>query len=188
MQTIESSVLRVAVSEKGAKVVNFVAQNSQIDYFKDVATQKALEVIFRGAEQEENLADILPWTVVDKGDSRVSLALIDDNSSYKKFPFHFEAILTYALEGSGIDIKFYLKNNSHKDMPFSLKFVIPVFSGWEVNTNANEIVLNKDKTNLTVASPNFTLTAESNQISAAYNAATLASDSDEDLRLSIVLS
>jgi len=60
MQTIESSVLRVAVSEKGAKVVNFVAQNSQIDYFKDVATQKALEVIFRGAEQEENLADILP--------------------------------------------------------------------------------------------------------------------------------
>lgn len=187
MQTIESSVLRVAVSEKGARLVNLIALNSQIDYLKDVDAQKALEVIFRGAEQEENLADILPWTVVDKGDSRVSLALIDDNSSYKKFPFHFEAVLTYALEGNVIGIKFYLKNNSHKDMPFSVKFVIPVFSGWKVNSNANEIVLSKDKTNLTIASANFKLTAESDQISAAYDAAALASDSDDDLRLTLAL-
>lgn len=187
MQTIESSVLRVTVSEKGARLANLIALNRQIDYFKDIDAQKALEVIFRGAELEDNLADILPWTVVDKGDSRVSLALIDDNSSYKKFPFHFEAILTYALEENEINIKFYLKNNSHKDMPFSVKFVIPVLSGWKVNSNANEVVLSKDKTNLTIASPNFTLTAESDQISAAYNAAALASDSDEDLRLTLAL-
>ncbi|MEB3364895.1 hypothetical protein SDC49_19180 [Lactobacillus sp. R2/2] len=66
----------------------------------------------------------MPWTIVDKGDSRVSLALIDDAASYKKFPFHFEVILTYAIDGNKVDIKFYLKNNSHKDMPFSVKFTV----------------------------------------------------------------
>ncbi|MEB3362864.1 hypothetical protein SDC49_19320 [Lactobacillus sp. R2/2] len=51
MQTIESSVLRITISEKGGKLVNFIAQNKQTDYFKDEDTQKQLEIIFKGAGQ-----------------------------------------------------------------------------------------------------------------------------------------
>lgn len=188
MQTIESSVLRITISEKGAKLVNFIAQNNQTDYFKDDNTQKQVEIIFRGTDQGENLADILPWTVVDKGDSRVSLALIDDNSSYKKFPYHFEAILTYALEENRIDIKFYLKNNSHKDLPFSLQFLMPIFTGWSTTTNANELELSKDDTTLTLASANFALTADHEQVKATIDQTSLASDSDEELTLTLTLS
>lgn len=188
MQTIESSVLRISISEKGAKLVNFIAQNKQTDYFKDENEQKQLEIIFKGAGQGENLADSLPWTVVDKGDSRVSLALIDDNSSYKNFPYHFEAILTYALEGNRIDIKFYLKNNSHKDLPFSLQFLMPVFTGWSITTNANELELSRDDTTLTLDSAHFALTAAQEQVKASIDQASLASDSDEELTLTLTLS
>jgi len=188
MQTIESSVLRITISEKGGKLVNFIAQNNQTDYFKDEDTQKQLEIIFKGAGQEENLAAILPWTVVDKGDSRVSLALIDDNSSYKKFPYHFEAILTYALEGNRIEIKFYLKNNSHKDLPFSLQFLMPVFTGWSITTNANELELSRNDTTLTWASADFALTTNRKQVKASIDQDSLASDSDEELTLTLTLS
>ena len=188
MQTIESSVLRISISEKGAKLVNFIAQNNQTDYFKDEDAQKQLEIIFKGAGQGENLADILPWTVVDKGDSRVSLALIDDNSSYKKFPYHFEAILTYALEGNRIDIKFYLKNNSHKDLPFLLKFLMPVSTGWSITTNANELELSRDGTTLTLASADFALTTDHEQVKASIDQDSLASDSDEEFKLTLTLS
>ena len=40
MQIIESSVLRIAVSEKGAKLVSLIPQNDQNDFFKDAENKK----------------------------------------------------------------------------------------------------------------------------------------------------
>lgn len=188
MQTIESSVLRAVVDEKGACLVNLVPQNNQVDYFKDGNTQKKLEVAFLPADDGENLAELLPWTVVDKGDARVSLALIDSSASYKKFPFHFEAILTYVLEGNRVDINYYLKNNSHKVMPFSLLFTLPVIKGWTKTENVNEIELSSGEAKLKFASSNFDFTIKNDQIVAVLNQKTLDGDSDEQFTLNLTLS
>lgn len=187
MQTIESSVLRIVIAEKGAKLVHFVSQSSQTDYFKDSASQKMLEVTFTGADQEENWAELLSWTIVDKGDSRISLALIDNNSSYKKFPYHFEVILTYAVEGNRVDTKFYLKNNSHKDMPFSLNFSLPLIKSWSISENANQIDLTKDDAKLSLASTSFNLLAKDDRVTALIDNAVLAGGSSEEFELSLTL-
>ncbi len=188
MQIIESSVLRIAVSEKGAKLVSLIPQNDQKDFFKDAEEQKALNVSFEGADQKENWAELLPWTIVDKGDSRVSLALIDDAASYKKFPFHFEVILTYAIDGNKVDIKFYLKNNSHKDMPFSVKFTVSLFDDWSIKANANEVEVVKNKSKLAFSSTDFIITKENNEVTAVRSNSILTSDSDENLVLTLTLS
>lgn len=188
MQTIESSVLRAAVDEKGAQLVNFVSQHDQVDYFKDGDTQKKLGVTFTGTEKGENWAELLPWTVVDKGDARVSLALIDDSASYKKFPYHFEAVLTYVLEGNQVNIKYYLKNNSHKDMPFSLVFTLPIIEGWVKSENLNEIELSNNDVKLKLASTNFDLLIKDDEIIALLDKAQLKGDSDEEFSLTLTLS
>lgn len=119
MQTIENSLLQVSVDENGAQMVNCVSQNDKFDYLKSQDGQEKVAVAFPAIDQEKNWALELPWTVVDKGDSRVSLTLIDTEESYKYFPYHFEVVLTYALEGNQVNVSFYLKNNSHKEMPVS---------------------------------------------------------------------
>lgn len=188
MQTIESSVLRVAVDEKDAQLVNFVSQHDHVDYFKDGNMQKKLGIAFIGDDQGENWAKLLPWTVVDKGDTRVSLALIDDNGSYKRFPYHFEAILSYVLEGNRVDIKYYLKNNSHKGMPFSVLFTLPIMAGWTKSENVNEIALSNGKVKIKLVSPNFSLTVKNDQIVALFDNAELEGGTDVELTLTITLS
>ncbi len=188
MQTIESSVLRVDVDEKDAKLVNFVSQNDQIDYFKDQGTQTKLGIAFIDGEQGDNWAELLPWTVVDKGDARVSLALIDDSNSYKRFPYHFEAILSYLLEGNRIDIKYYLKNNSHKEMPFSLIFSLPIIAGWSENENVNEIALSNGDVQIEFVSSNFDLAIKDKQVVALADQDKLAGDSDVEFTLTLTLS
>ncbi|BDR61034.1 aldose epimerase [Lactobacillus xylocopicola] len=187
MQTIENSVLRVAVDEKGGQVLNLVNQNNQIDYLRDQDTRKNLEVAFKGADRSENWAQLLPWTVIDKGDAQVSLALIDDNDSYQKFPYHFEAILTYLLEGNRVELKCYLKNNSHKDMPFSFAFTLPVFAGWSITERVNELELTRDEITLKAEATNFELLAQNEQIIAA-NDSTLKSDASVEFKLALTVS
>ncbi|WEV70669.1 aldose epimerase [Lactobacillus sp. ESL0785] len=187
MQTIENSLLRVTIDEKGARMVNFVAQNDQVDYLKNSTDQKQLAVTFKKADQEENWATLLPWTVVDKGDTRVSLALIDDAVSYKKFPYHFEIILTYALEGNRIDIKCYVKNNSHKEMPFSLSLTLPILDEWISSENVNEVELTDRKAKLKLTSTNFALALKNEQVIASVNDVKLASDSDDEFLVTMTL-
>ncbi|MDF7668848.1 MULTISPECIES: aldose epimerase [unclassified Lactobacillus] len=188
MQTIENSLLRVAIAEDGAQMLSLVNHGNQSDYFKSDAAQEKLTVVFPSADQGENWAELLHWTVVDKGDARVSLALIDDAVSYKKFPYHFEMILTYALEGNRIDLKCYLKNNSHKEMPFSLSFVLPVITGWTVKESVNEVELTNQEATIKLNSANFALTAKGEQVVASIDNALLAGDNDNEFQLTLALS
>ncbi|RMC23686.1 MULTISPECIES: aldose epimerase [unclassified Lactobacillus] len=170
MQIIESSVLQVAVDEKGAQLVNLVSKNNQSDYFKDGDTQNRLKIVFaENGQDEKNLAELLPWTVVDKGDARVSLTLIDNSASYKKFPYHFEVIVSYVLEENRINIKCYLKNNSHKEMPFSLKFLLPISEEWDIKENINEFELSKMDIKVKFASTNLTLVLRDKNFIATTN-------------------
>jgi len=188
MQTIENSLLHVSVDENGARMTNLVSQSGN-DYLKDGKTQEKMTVAFPSIDQEKNWAKILPWTVVDKGDARISLTLIDTDESYKAFPYHFEVVLTYALEGNRVNVDFYLKNNSHKEMPFSLAFILPITAGWTSKENVNEVNLIQAKDHkLKFASTNFNLTVKKKQITALMDDLKLAGNSDQDFKLTLTLS
>lgn len=109
MQTIDNSLLQVSVDENGAEMVHLVSINDNYDYLGENGTEEGMAIAFPVLDQGNNWASKLPWTVVDKGDTRVSLTLIDTPESYKSFPYHFEVMTTYALKGNQLKISFYLK-------------------------------------------------------------------------------
>lgn len=189
MQTIENSLLQLSVDENGAKIINLASQNDKFDYLKNSEKQENVAVAFPAIDQEKNWAQILPWTVVDKGDSRVSLTLIDTKESYHDFPYHFEVVLTYALEGNQVIISFYLKNNSHKKMPFSLGLIIPILTGWQVDQGINQVTLGGvNDHELKVDASEFTLSASEDTIFATTDELTLESDSSQNFKLMLTLS
>ena len=189
MQTIENSLLQVSVDENGAQMVNCVSQNDKFDYLKSPDGQEKVAVAFQAIDQEKNWALELPWTVVDKGDSRVSLTLIDTEESYKYFPYHFEVVLTYALEGNQVNVSFYLKNNSHKEMPVSLGVIIPMLAGFTPSKDLNKIQLEGvNNHQVTVESTDFELEVNENQILAKNHELNLAGDSSQNFAVSLTLS
>lgn len=189
MQTIENSLLQLSVDENGARIINLASQNDKFDYLKNSEKQENMAVAFPAIDQEKNLALTSPWTVVDKGDSRVSLTLIDTEESYRDFPYHFEVVLTYALEGNQVNVSFYLRNNSHKEMPFSLGLLIPILSGWNINQGINQITLEGiNDHQLLVDASDFTLSTSENTIVAATEELTLAGDSSQNFKLMLTLS
>lgn len=141
MQTIENSLLQVSVDENGAQMVHLITKTAKEDYLLNKDKQENVAIAFPAIASEENLALDLPWTVVDKGDARVSLTMIDTPQSYKKFPYHFELMITYVLEGNQVQVEFYVKNNSNKEMPFSAGMLIPLKEGWQVKPEVNKMLL-----------------------------------------------
>lgn len=189
MQTIENSLLQLSVDENGARIVNLASQSDKFDYLKNSEKQENVAVAFPAIDQEKNWALTLPWTVVDKGDSRVSLTLIDTEESYRDFPYHFEVVLTYALEGTQVNISFYLKNNSHKEMPFSLGVIIPILAGWKLDQGINQVTLaGVNNHELKIDAADFALSTSEDAILAATEELTLAGDSSQNFKLMLTLS
>lgn len=158
MQTIENSLLQVSVDESGAQMTHLVAKTHNYDFLQDKDQQENIAIAFPAIVSTKDLALDLPWTVVDKGDARVSLTMIDTPKSYKEFPYHFEAMVTYVLEGNQVRIEFLVQNNSNKEMPFSLGMTVPLLKGWQAKTDNNKVVLTgPDEHSGTLESTDFKL-------------------------------
>lgn len=185
MQTIDNSLLQVSVDENGAKMVHLVSINDNYDYLGENGTEEGMAIAFPVLDQGNNWASKLPWTVVDKGDTRVSLTLIDTPESYKSFPYHFEVMTTYALEGNQLKISFYLKNSSHKELPFSLGFVLP--STWQSQSGVNKISLINEEHGIDIASTDFKLAAEDGKVTAFTDKIELEAESSRNFEITLTL-
>lgn len=185
MQTIDNSLFQVSVDENGAQMVHLVSDTDNYDYLGENGTKEGVAIAFPVIEQEKSWTDKLPWTVVDKGDTRVSLMMIDTPESYKAFPYHFEVMTTYALEGNQLEITFYLKNSSHKEMPFSLGFILP--SAWQSEKGVNKISLSDGNHGIEIASTDFKLSAEEGKVAAFTDEIKLESEQDQDFVLNLTL-
>lgn len=185
MQTIENSLLQVSVDENGAQLAHVISKQGDFDYFDNEEKQEKAVAVFKAADNDENLALTLPWTVVDKGDARVSLTLIDTANSYKKFPYHFEIMLTYSIEANQMKIAFHLKNNSNKEMPFSLDYNLPLSSN-VAEESVNRIALEDADKKVILESADFKISSAQDEISCAINQATLAPETSQDVELNFV--
>lgn len=185
MQTIDNSLFQVSVDENGARMAHLVSETDNYDYLGENGTEEGMAIAFPVISQDKNWASKLPWTVVDKGDTRVSLTLIDTPESYKIFPYHFEIMTTYALEGNQVKITFYLKNSSHKEMPFSLEFVLPI--NWSSEKRINQISLSNENHTIDIASTDLKLSVKDGQVTAFADEVKLEAESDQKFVLTMTL-
>ncbi|GAA3632454.1 aldose 1-epimerase [Lactobacillus hamsteri] len=188
MQTIENSLLQVSVDENGAGMNHLVSQTENFDYLQTDDKQETVSIAFSGIDHDNNWALDLPWTVVDKGDARVSLTLIDTPESYKKFPYHFEVMVTYTIEGNQVKVSFLLKNNSNKEMPFSLELNVPIIAGWDSEKAVNSVILkNEDDHTITIEPTDFKVEISEKQIDFVSNKIKLAGETKQNLELSFTI-
>ena len=144
MLTIENTQLRVEIDEKGAQLSHVINKIGNFDYMwngsqwpyhapiqfpaigklnknKYSLNEKVYDM------KENGFVSDFDWTVVDKGDDRVSLTITENENTLKSYPYKFSLMVTFGLEGDQLHIKFFLKNNSAERMPFSLGFA-PAFN------------------------------------------------------------
>lgn len=186
MQTIESSLLQVSVDENGAQLAHLISKQDNEDYLVSKEQQGKAVIAFPNNDLNNNLVVQLPWTVVDKGDARVSLTLIDNQDSYKKFPYHFEVMATYALEGSQLNISFHIENNSNKEMPFSLSIAIPHHA--KVNEESiSKVVLQTEKKTLSLETTDFKFEQNEKSINCKTDQIKLAGETTQDFSLTLTV-
>lgn len=65
----------------------------------------------------------------------IALLLRDNEETYKKYPFNFELLLSYTLEGDKLVVGYHVKNMESETMPFSIG-AHPAFN-WEENKTAH---------------------------------------------------
>lgn len=183
MQTIGNSLLHVAIDENGAQLAQLTTADGQFDYLAGL--DQHLQLVFP-ATNAANLTTTLAWTVVDKGDARVSLTMIDTDDSRAKFPYHFELMVTYAIEGNQLSISHYLKNNSEQAMPYLLGLNLPVASGFTPRQQPNKVRLTGEEHELEVASAELQLSV-TDQVTAVSAAAALAPHTSQTFGLTLTL-
>lgn len=159
MQTIENTKLKVDVDELGAQLTHIIAKNGNFDYlWNGVEWKRHAPILFPAIGRsnddkyivngktynmhQHGFARDYPWTVVDKGDDRITLTLVANDETLKLYPFNFEISVTYTLQESKLLIKFDVKNNSEQNMPFALGFHpgfnVPI-DGDQLNFNDYEL-------------------------------------------------
>ena len=144
MLTIENTQLRVEIDEKGAQLSHVINKIGNFDYIWNgnewpyhaliqFPTVGKLNVDKYNLNdkvydmKENGFVSGYEWTVVDKGDDRVSLTFTENEETLKSYPYEFSLMVTFSLEGNQLNVQFLLKNNSKEKMPFSLGFA-PAFN------------------------------------------------------------
>jgi galactose mutarotase-like enzyme len=135
--------------ERGGIITEYCAKGENILYL-DKSTLDNLEANIRGGipilfpicgqlangEYELNgttyqmrnhgLARINPWTVtntdVDETSASITLTLSSTPEMKKSFPFSFELVFTYVLQGNSLCINQEYRNHSHVEMPIYAGF------------------------------------------------------------------
>lgn len=186
MQTIENSLLQVSVDENSAGLAHVISKNNNFDYLTSGATQEKEAISFPEIDRENNWINKLPWTVVDKGDARVSLTLIDTADSYKKFPYHFEIMITYAIEGNQLNITLQAKNNSNKEMPFASILTLPQVLPAK-QQELNSAVFADEEHELKLESTDFKIEAKNGQVKLESNKVNLVSETEQDFNLNFTI-
>jgi len=104
--------------------------------FPVVGRLKDQKIIINGGEysfDSHGFSRKSEFTVVTAEDSKVSLSLKSDENTKKMYPFDFEFIVTFELDGARLEQKFEVINSSDEPMTFGIGghpgFNIPLSAG-----------------------------------------------------------
>lgn len=137
MWTIKNDNLVLSVSEKGAEVHSLKKVNEDYDYawegdktywagrnpilFPQVSSNDDKTMLINGVTYKTGNHGFARNAVFklaeDKGDELV-LKLSENEDTLSQYPFKFELLVDYKLNGNRVDITYTITNNDEKDMPF----------------------------------------------------------------------
>lgn len=143
MQIIENAILRLTVEEKNARPVELINKQNNLSI---ILESQDLNIFF---PSEDNPLSDTEWTVVDKGDTEVSLSLVENKESIKIFPYHYNLMVTYQLNGNQMKMIFTLRNDSRKEMSSELSVDFDLaLSRYEIEENLSEYKILNDEQNI----------------------------------------
>lgn len=136
---IENSFLKVGVKEFGAEITSIVSKESGEEYlwqgnpniwggqspilFPFIGRLIEDKYTLDGKEysmQKHGFARKLPWKFVEKTDNTMSFILTQNEETLKSYPYYFDLVVTYTLDGKKLTVTHEVTNKNDKVMYFSL--------------------------------------------------------------------
>lgn len=152
LYTIENSKIKVTITDMGAEMTSLILKKTGTEYLwqgdPTYWTGHAYNLFpicgrlwegkytYQGNTYEMNLhgfARKTEYAVAEQKDDAITFRLTDTDVTYAQYPFHFELLLTYSLEGSAVKTTFHITNKDEKELIFAIGghpgFNVPLAEG-----------------------------------------------------------
>lgn len=152
LYTIENEKIRVAISDVGGEMTSFQLKEDNCEYlwqgnpaywngracnlFPICGRLTEGKYTYKGETYEMNLhgfARKCAMTVISQADDAIQFCLTDTDDSLNIYPFRFELVIAYALEGTTVHQTFKVRNTDEKSMFFAVGghpgFNVPLTEG-----------------------------------------------------------
>ncbi len=152
LYTIENAKIRVTVTDMGAEMTSLVLKKTGVEYLwqadPEYWTGHAYNLFpicgrlwdgkytYQGKTYEMNLhgfARKTAYELAEQTDTSLTFRLADSDVTYAQYPFHFELLLTYTLDGASVITTFHVKNNDEKELIYAIGghpgFNVPLAEG-----------------------------------------------------------
>ncbi|MCB5950691.1 aldose 1-epimerase family protein [Enterococcus sp. BWT-B8] len=136
---IENEKLTAVIAEEGAELVSLKDRDSGIEYiwqgnpafwgrhapvlFPFVGRLKNDQYSYKNKSYslgQHGFARDQVFDVIEKGEGSVSLSLKSTKETKKVYPFDFELVLSYAIEGTELVVSYQVINTGKEEMLFSI--------------------------------------------------------------------
>lgn len=136
---IENDVLEAVIAEQGAELISLRSKETNIEYiwqgnpefwarhapvlFPIVGRLKDDQYSYQGKTYkmpQHGFARDSIFTVIQHGEATVSFSLKSNIETKKVYPFDFEFVISYSLEGDQIIVSYQIENTGTKEMYFSV--------------------------------------------------------------------
>lgn len=152
--SIENERISVSVSEKGAELQSFFDKRSGTEYmwsgdpdfwgkkspvlFPIVGTLKDNKYFFYHKSYElprHGFARDKEFLLKEKTEKSLLFSITNDESTFSVYPFEFEFLIKYEIDGGELSVTYIIKNTSSETIFFSVgghpAFKVPMFEGDE---------------------------------------------------------
>ena len=139
LYTIENAKIKVTVTDMGAEMTSLVLKKTGVEYLwqadPEYWTGHAYNLFpicgrlwdgkytYQGKTYEMNLhgfARKTAYELAEQTDTSLTFRLADSDVTYAQYPFHFELLLTYTLDGASVVTTFHVKNNDEKELIYAI--------------------------------------------------------------------
>lgn len=152
LYTIENEKIKVTVSDMGAEMTSLILKETGVEYLwqADPAywTGHAYNLFpicgrlwegkytYQGKTYEMNLHGFARKTLyemVAQTENSLTFRLTDSDVTYAQYPFRFELLLTYTLDGASVITTFHVENKDEKELIYAIGghpgFNVPLADG-----------------------------------------------------------
>jgi len=136
---MENDLIKATVRSMGCELISVIRKTDNREYMwcgNPDAWKRRSPLLFPGIGKYNNdtyryhgkeyvvgqhgFARNMEFEFVSKTDTTLEMKLVDTEDTLAQYPFHFEVLYKYTLEGNDIKVNWIVKNTDDKDMYFCL--------------------------------------------------------------------